>query len=148
MYRKDDPYEVILNKQLDSVVRGTIVVNILPPIRLSTIIGDCVTNARAALDYVIFQLARKYFVPPYDPATDKNLRSAVTFPIYVPGEHGYQVGLDRLANLLKPAGTRDIPTLVVDRIKAAQTHQDRNDTLGWLHAPFVVVTSAERVKIR
>ena len=38
-----------------------------PPLRLSTIIGDVVVNTRAALDYIICELAQRYFVPPFDP---------------------------------------------------------------------------------
>ncbi|HEY7191713.1 MAG TPA: hypothetical protein VH436_34425 [Vicinamibacterales bacterium] len=43
-----------------------------PPIRLATIVGDCVTNARAALDYIVYQLAVRYFVPLYDPLRVKS----------------------------------------------------------------------------
>lgn len=36
------------------------------PLRLSTIVGDCVTNARASIDYVVWELSQKFFVPSFD----------------------------------------------------------------------------------
>src|SRR5437016_1130982 len=60
---------------------------IFPPIipaqtelTLSAIIGDIITNARAALDYVTWELATKYFQPPLkiDDFADRKLAS---FPI-------------------------------------------------------------------
>src|SRR3954463_2823501 len=39
-----------------------------PPARLSILVGDCVTNARAALDHVVWQLALRYFAPAINPA--------------------------------------------------------------------------------
>src|SRR5437588_3554710 len=52
----------------------------VPPLRLSTIIGDCVTNARAALDYIVWELAQRYFQPPFDIAKFSD-RRIVSFPI-------------------------------------------------------------------
>lgn len=46
-------------------------VNIYTPLRLSTIIGDCVNNARAALDYIVWDLAQKFFVPPFIDSEDR-----------------------------------------------------------------------------
>src|SRR5437868_3625124 len=37
-----------------------------PPVLFSAIIGDCVTNARAALDYIMWELAQRYLTPPVD----------------------------------------------------------------------------------
>src|SRR4051812_18603330 len=53
----------------------------VPPLRLSTIIGDCVTNARAALDYIVWELAQRFFDPPFD-LTNGNDRRIVAFPIF------------------------------------------------------------------
>jgi hypothetical protein len=131
MYLKGGPYAVVAHDKSDP---GSTISALQPPLRLSTVVGDVVVNARASLDYIIFQLARKYFVPPFDPATaDRNTKTAVTFPIYVAGEHGYATGIKRLSDLLKPAGGRDIPTVVVKEIEASQTHNCGSNTLGWLH---------------
>src|SRR5438094_6769697 len=46
-----------------------------PPPRLSAIIGDCVTNARAALDYIMWELAERHFDPPLDISQDGVNRS-------------------------------------------------------------------------
>src|SRR5215467_759755 len=32
-----------------------------PPVKLSLLIGDCIANSRAALDYVMWELALRYF---------------------------------------------------------------------------------------
>src|SRR4051812_6533280 len=70
----------------------------VPPLRLSTIIGDCVTNARAALDYIVWELAQRYFKPAFD-ITDRNDRRIVAFPIYQNAlDAGLKDRLDRLAN--------------------------------------------------
>src|SRR5262249_10904200 len=34
------------------------------PVHWSTLVGDCVTNARAALDYIMWKLICRYFDPP------------------------------------------------------------------------------------
>src|SRR5258708_428207 len=63
MYLDEKPYEVI--KQHDGHVwRFSPDVTIPPPLRLSTIIGDCLGNARAALDYIMWQLALMHFKDP------------------------------------------------------------------------------------
>jgi len=142
MYIKEHPYEFILNEEGHPDGSGGVIrIHIAPPLRLSTLVGDCVTNLRAALDYIVCELAIRYFDPPFDPlAPERSRRQAVNFPIYVPNEGGYCHGLKRLSHLLKPTLTLNIPTLVCKAIEAAQTHRDCQwgqtqgaDTLTWLH---------------
>jgi hypothetical protein len=76
-----------------------------PPLRLSMILGDCVTNARAALDYIVWELACKYFVPPVD-LRDRNDRRITAFPIagHSASDKGFNDRINRLANRQVPAG--------------------------------------------
>src|SRR5688572_25155006 len=67
MYLHELPYEFRPEKYGD--LQEPIFMPIIttqPPVRLGTVIGDCVNNARAALDYVAWELATKYFDPPFD----------------------------------------------------------------------------------
>src|SRR2546422_3438816 len=98
----------------------------VPPVRLSTIIGDCVTNARAALDYIVWELAQRYFNPPFDIA-DLNDRRIVAFPLFKTAtDKGFQDRLDRLAN-------RQFPADAITEIKATQPYNAGYEPLWWLH---------------
>jgi hypothetical protein len=98
-----------------------------PPIRLSAIVGDCVTNARAALDYIMWELAGKHFVPVVDLSRGED-RRITAFPIAESGSNhkGYRDRLDRLAN-------RKIPAGAITEIKNAQPDVSGNQSLLWLH---------------
>lgn len=151
MYLQQHPYVVVVDKQTNLT---TIDVSTEPPVRLSTLVGDCVTNARAALDYVIWELAQKYFDPPYVQA-DFNDRRMVSFPIHVSGEtKGYIDRVNRLEKRL--AGSRHSLTAadIRQQIETAQTHGGF-DTLGFLHTlvnadkhrmPLLVLTAIDNVR--
>src|SRR5580765_8130368 len=95
MYLKGDPYAVVPHEGYDP---GVTLAVTQPPLRLSTLVGDVVVNARAALDYIVFQLSREYFIPPFDPATaDRIVKKAVMFPIASGGANGYKTGIDSLS---------------------------------------------------
>ena len=102
-------------------------VTTVPPLRLSAIIGDCVTNTRAALDYIMWELASKHFNPVIDLAKWED-RSITAFPIAESGSShkGYQDRLHRLAN-------RQIPADAITEIKNAQPDVSGNQALLWLH---------------
>jgi hypothetical protein len=102
-------------------------VTTVPPLRLSAIIGDCVTNTRAALDYIMWELASEYF----DPVIDLNKREdriITAFPIAESGidTQGYKDRLRRLAQ-------RQIPAGAIDEIHATQPDVSGNQALLWLH---------------
>src|SRR5438132_7788497 len=61
------------------ILRPIVPTETQPPI--SGIIGDIVTNARAALDYIMWELAQRYFAPPLDAAKFKE-RTLASFPIF------------------------------------------------------------------
>src|SRR5690242_12983375 len=44
-----------------------------PPHRLSVIIGDCVTNCRAALDYIAWELVKHYFTGTLTPKQERSI---------------------------------------------------------------------------
>jgi hypothetical protein len=99
----------------------------VPPLRLSAIIGDVVTNSRAALDYTMCELAQRFFANPPVDITDFNDRRITAFPID-PRSKGQplQSRLDALAK-------RGVPTAPIDEIKAVQPDSAGHESLGWLH---------------
>jgi hypothetical protein len=97
-----------------------------PPKELRCIVGDCVTNARAALDYVMWELASRYFVPCID-LKEREDRRISAFHLYPnPGDKGYIHWLNCLTN-------RKIPTGAIDVIKDVQPHNAGYEPLWQLH---------------
>ena len=96
-----------------------------PPLRFSSIIGDCLTNARAALDYIVWQLAVRYFDPQVSIA-NRDDRRITAFPIFDdPTDPGFQDRLNRLTN-------RKVPADALDAIIAAQPNMAGQKPIGWL----------------
>jgi hypothetical protein len=97
-----------------------------PPDDLRCIAGDCVTNARAALDYIVWALASKYFSPVFDNA-NRNDRRITAFPLTRdPTDKGYADRLNCLSN-------RQIPAGAIDEIKRVQPFNARYAPLWNLH---------------
>jgi hypothetical protein len=80
-------------------------------LELSGIVGDIVTNTRAALDYIMWELAQRYFVPPLARSKDWRLAS---FPI---SETPTEVK-DRFNSL----ADRKLPADAIREIKAVQPY--------------------------
>jgi len=97
-----------------------------PPLRFSAIIGDCVTNVRAALDYIVWELAQRHFVPSFDIA-NRNDRRIVSFPL---SETATDAGLKNRLNSLT---NRKIPAGAITEIEAAQPYNAGYEPLWWLH---------------
>ncbi|HYT68956.1 MAG TPA: hypothetical protein VEL51_21205, partial [Vicinamibacterales bacterium] len=97
------------------------------PPRLSLLIGDCITNARAALDYIVWELASKYFSPRVDLRSRED-RRITAFPIFEHSatEQGYKDRLNRLA-------ARQVPAEACAEITAVQPDVSGNQALFWLH---------------
>lgn len=108
---EDDPVAVFIPVPPDQTPR-----------RWSILIGDCVTNARAALDYIVWELASRYMkIPPT--ARDK----WISFPIFNdPRDQG-------LIDKLKCFENRQFPTGAVDIIRSVQPHNTGYEPLWWLH---------------
>ncbi len=81
-----------------------------PPLHLSLIVGDCITNLRASLDYVMWELALRYFSPRLDvgKASDRRL---TYFPI---SSNLF------IVNHLDTLTQRGIPAAAIDQIKSVQ----------------------------
>lgn len=137
------PYEFVPNPKFDSLnlsIKDAPLFRITtaPPLHCSLIIGDCVTNLRAALDYILWELTARYFNPPFD-VTDLSDRRITSFPIYEkPGDAGYT---DRLKRLTK----RGLPTPAIDLIDLVQPHNGGYKPLWWLHE--LVNTDKHRVPL-
>lgn len=150
MYLKDDPYVTISQNNSDVGDQSqTVWLEHPPPLRLSTIVGDCVTNARAVLDYIVWELVRKYFQPAFD-VTNYDDRRIVSFPISRDSTEGHRDRLDRLTQ-------RGIPTSAIDEIQRPQPYASRQDTLWWLHElvntnkhrmPLLVIGHIKGVTVR
>ena len=124
-YLDTHPYRITVQKHGEGPPYPYPIVTKEPPLRLSTLIGDCLTNARAALDYIVWQLAVRYFSdPPLIPDDD---RRWVSFPIYIDkSDAGLSNKINRLTN-------RKIPTDAIDEIIAVQPNDRRYESLWWLH---------------
>ena len=128
MYLDEHPYELVAEKLHEHQILSARIVT-QPPLRLSTIIGDCVTNSRAALDYIVWELTLRYFNPPFD-VTEYEDRKLTAFPISKgPSEHGHAGHVQRLERLAK----RGIPAGVIDEIRSVQPYASGNLALWWLH---------------
>ncbi len=94
---------------------------------LSGIIGDVVTNARAALDYIAWELAQRYFAPPLDITKFKD-RKLASFPVF---ENPAEIKdcFDRLAD-------RQIPAGAISEIKTVQPYNAGYESI-WLLTQLV-----------
>lgn len=93
------------------------------PLELSTIIGDCVTNARAALDYIVWQLATRHFDPPL---TAKD-RSWVSWPIYETDT------IERYVSKINGFANRKMPADAIREIKQTHHQNAGYESLWWLN---------------
>ncbi len=126
MYLDERPYTISTEKTSDLPFPRPVITTIPPPLRLSTIIGDCVTNIRAALDYITWELATRYFSPPLDIAKRSD-RRITSFPIFKePSDLGYVNRLNCLTN-------RKVPAAAINEIKAVQAYNRGYESLWWLH---------------
>jgi hypothetical protein len=99
-----------------------------PDPHLSVVIGDVVTNIRAALDYIIWELARRYFNPPIN--LDKPFdRVILTFPMLLANPLRRQGHINHLDGLSR----RGIPAGAIKIMKEAQADVSGNDSLRWLY---------------
>jgi hypothetical protein len=99
-----------------------------PPPRLSLLVGDCVTNIRASLDYVVWQLASRYFNPPIDLSRQID-RTTLSFPILLADPRRRQSHIDHLDRLAR----RGMPAGAIDIFRNAQGDAGGDDQLRWLY---------------
>lgn len=124
-YLHQHPYEIVTEKESDLTV-GKAIITARPPLRLSAIVGDCVANARAALDYIAWELAARYLDKPrmrLDVRGDLRLAS---FPLFNKGTDPAR------GNHLNGLTNRQMPAAAVDLIDAVQPYHGGQE-LWWLH---------------
>jgi hypothetical protein len=127
MYVEEQPY-VVGAKEHEALGMSfpEFTITTQPPLRFSTLVGDCVTNARAALDYIVWELVCRYFDPPFD-VTNANDRKITAFPIWrVSGSSAEVNRLNCLTN-------RKIPATAINEIKSVQPYNGGYEPLWWLH---------------
>ena len=94
-----------------------------PPPRLSAIIGDCVTNARAALDYIMWELAERHFDPPLDIRRNPDDMRLSAFPIFGSRtDKGFKKRFNSLAK-------RKVPPPAITQLKRVQPYNARHKPL-------------------
>ena len=131
-YLDTKPYDITPYEQTDLPITRDIHVHIQPPRRLSILVGDCITNARAALDYIAQIAGQPFFVPPRTNTLSD--RRFISFPISIKPystnmaltDAGYVNKLNRFAN-------RGMPADIIEEIKAVQPHNTGYEPLWWLH---------------
>lgn len=99
-----------------------------PDPHIGVVIGDFVTNVRASLDYIVWELAQRYFTPSVDIRGQFD-RSILTFPILLADPKRRQGHIDHLDRLTQ----RGMPTDAIKIFKEAQADVTGNDSLRWLY---------------
>lgn len=117
LYLEKHPPDIVTKANPDNTWSHAVKVSAPPPVQLSMIVGDCVTNARAALDYIVWELANRPSNPPVKYTSFKIFENAK--------DKTYVDWLEKLAKW-------KIPPLAIDEIKAVQPYQSGNDSLWWL----------------
>jgi hypothetical protein len=119
-YLDTQPYEFPIHVKDERAVVGPIVLKDDPPLRLSGIIGDCVGNLRASLDYVAWQLAMRHYPNPLVPGRDR-----LYFPIFADLNLFNSDGSPKLARY-------HIPAPALDLIESIQPYHAGYEPLGFL----------------
>lgn len=123
MYLDERPWEIITERKGD-ITSARVVVTVQAPLRLSVIAGDCLTNARAALDYTMWELTNRFFTVPIDLSIPEH-RVVTAFPL-LDNPVAYQKRLLRLTHF-------GVPAAVSDEIKPVQPYNAGYEPLWWLH---------------
>lgn len=129
-YLESNPYHVpAIQHRMDYAAQGVEfavskpIVGKEPPVDLSCVIGDCVTNLRASLDYVAWQIAMRHMARP--PVVGKDRR--ICFPISING-----MPPDRLPELAKKYA---FPAGAISGVESVQPY----------HAGYEPLTTLERL---
>jgi hypothetical protein len=125
-YLDRKPYHVTLDRQGDMAV-FRLVTNEDPPPCVSAIIGDCVTNLRAALDYIAWELAAKHAPRPLTETEERQ----VTFPLLKSTSTKADFsGNKAAAHLMKVCG---VPAATMDVIESVQPYHTGYEVLEKLN---------------
>ena len=130
-YINTDPHELRREKSIDGRWTSGPHITIQPDETLSLFVGDFLTNARAVLDHVMFQIVLKWFDPPFDPTSKDHLLST-GFPLFEVALNDPQSAeANRFAKLkhFMP----NCPADVFATIKRVQPYNGAYTSLWWLH---------------
>jgi hypothetical protein len=119
-YLDTKPYDFLVNERGDELLVGEAVVKVSPPLKLGCIFGDCLTNLRAGLDYVAWELAAKNSATPPVVGVDK-----IYFPFHKTAASFSSNGRAKLENIPLPAEAIDI-------IESVQPYHSGNESLALL----------------
>jgi hypothetical protein len=125
-YRESRPYGCA-TKIEGTIASAEAVITAEPPASLSCIIGDCVTNIRASLDYVAWELATKN--PPH-PLTERQERG-IYFPLSAD-----LVSFNGSPTVALLRGPCAVPAPAMQEIELVQPFQAGFEVLG--HLPTLV----------
>lgn len=124
-YLESKPYVVATHFKVDRANpgKGPVTITKPPPVRCSLLIGDCVTNLRATLDYIAWELASRYFSPPLKESSQKDRR----FASFCLSDDPSSVR-DHMAILAK----RHVPATAISLIEAVQPYNGGYEPLSLL----------------
>lgn len=124
-YVQSHPYYFPIDEEGDEVVIYPAELMDSPEFSIAGLIGDCMNNCMAALDYIVWELAGQYagrpLVPPPAPKGDKP-----SFPLYLKPE-GAENWATNYGRLYK------VPTPALDEIKRVQPHNAGYEPLAQLY---------------
>ncbi|MGE3511441.1 MAG: hypothetical protein AB7N65_21430 [Vicinamibacterales bacterium] len=135
MFLNEHPHRVVTEHQGGPNWNVSATIRDRPPLRLSTIAGDCLVNVRAALDYLMWQFSLRYFQP--QPSLDNwEDRTITSFPIF---EHagskdsGCSQRFERLRKRTHGSPDSKLAAIAISLIEAAQPYHAGQLPLWWLH---------------
>lgn len=110
-------------------------ITIQPDVELSLIVGDCLTNARAALDYIMYRLVTKYFEDPLIDLSKDRDRKLTSFPLFeAPSTDPSSTYMNRFTYLPRRMPKAiDGTTHAIDVIKSVQPYNSDYRSLWVLH---------------
>jgi hypothetical protein len=121
-YLKSRPYKIAVEKN-GNVATAQFVIKTELPLHLSCILGDCLCNLRASLDYVAWQLAVRHYGHPLVAGQHTD----VSFPLSK--KMATTLNANSRANLTKYG----IPTAAINLIESVQPGNAGYEPLGWLN---------------
>lgn len=113
-YLDSHPHEFPVKYKSNEVHAEAAVIKTEPPLRLSNILGDCVSNLRSALDYVAWQLVTRHCPAPLT----KRQAKRIYFPISTSKNKADLLGSQSYANL----ALHGVPAPALDLIGSVQPY--------------------------
>jgi hypothetical protein len=122
-YIRTNPCEVVTEMESDCICITGIVTS-QPPPAIACIVGDFVTNLRAVLDYIAWELANKFVGRPLARGEEER----ITFPIVRPGKTNFA----ELNSAKFLQTTCRVPACAMNVIESVQPYNTGYDAIGAL----------------